>query len=406
MRNRIIQINSVVNTGSTGRITEEIGQTTIAKGWQSYIAYGRYERPSQSQLIRIGTVWDNQLHGLQTRLFDSHGLGSIKATKKLIEQIKIINPDLIHLHNLHGYYLNIEILFSYLKNINIPVVWTLHDCWPMTGHCTYFNFVDCNKWKSECNQCPQKKEYPYSFWMDRSRKNYYLKKELFTSVRNLTLVPVSQWLADIVIQSFLSKVPFQVIHNGINTDVFKPLTDSTIRDKYKLQDKFILLGVAGIWSPRKGLKDFIELSKQLNPDYQIILVGLNQSQLNQLPRNIIGIAKTESVEELAEIYSSADAFINPTWEDNFPTTNLEALACGTPVITYRTGGSPEAIDSETGIIVEKGDVDGLIQSIKQIQEKAKSSYSAACRERAEKLYNKDNRYMDYLKLYESLIENQ
>lgn len=402
----LFQINTVGNTGSHGQIAEAIGNLAIENGWISYIAYGRRPRASKSKLIKIGTKWDIGMHVLQTRLFDRHGFASRRATKILIKRIKAIQPDIIHLHNIHGYYLNIELLFEYLSFANIPVIWTLHDCWPLTGHCSHFDFIGCNKWKTGCYQCPQKKEYPASFWIDRSRKNHHLKREFFTSVKNLTLVPVSQWLADIVGQSFLSKVPVKVIHNGININVFKPSTDSSFRTKYKLQDKFILLGIASVWTPRKGMKDFIELSKKLNSDYQIILVGLNQSQLNQLPQHMVGIAKTESIHELAEIYSSADVFINPTWEDNFPTTNLESLACGTPVVTYRTGGSPEAIDAETGIVVKKGDILGLLQAIQTLKEKGKNSYSLVCRERAERFYNKNERYMDYLKLYESILTKQ
>ena len=347
---------------------------------------------------------DIKLHGLQTRLFDSHGLGSQAATRKLVKQIDKIKPDIIHLHNLHGYYLNIEVLFKYLAVQNIPIVWTFHDCWPMTGHCVHFDFVGCEKWKTECYSCPNKTEYPASLIFDRSRKNFHLKKELFTSINRLTIVPVSDWLGNIVKQSFFKNYPIHIINNGINTNVFCQIQNSTIRDKYNIQNKTIILGVTSDWDARKGLTDFIELSKYLDLNYQIILVGLNKTQMNHLPHNIIGIAKTESVQELALFYSTADVFINPTWQDNFPTTNLESLACGTPVITYRTGGSPEAINSDTGFVVEKGDIQGLLNAIKIIQKNGKSSFSSACRERAKKFYDKDDRYLDYLKLYETILK--
>jgi len=399
----LLQINSVVNYGSTGRIAEEIGQLAIAEGWVSYIAFGLKERPSQSKLIRIGNEWDIKLHGLQTRLFDRHGLGSRRATRKLITQIDQIRPDVIHLHNLHNYYLNIKVLFKYLAFVNIPVIWTFHDCWPLTGHCSYFDYVGCERWKTACFECIQKKKYPASFGLDRSRKNYNLKKELFTSLQNLTIVPVSGWLRGLIQQSFLKQVPIQIINNGINLDVFKFLPDSSVRHQYQLNDQLIILGVASVWDHRKGLKDFIELSKKIDTNYQIILVGLSEAQIKLLPANIIGISKTESIQELVQFYSSADVFVNPTWEDNFPTTNLESLACGTSVITYNTGGSPEIIDSETGFVVEKGDIDGLIHVINTVKQKGKSSFSLACRERAKKYYDKNDRYMDYLKLYESVI---
>jgi glycosyltransferase involved in cell wall biosynthesis len=399
----LLQINTVVNSGSTGRIAEEIGQIVMANGWRSYIAYGRNERPSQSELIKIGNNWDIKIHGLQTRLFDRHGLASKKATKQLVQQITQIKPDVIHLHNLHGYYLNIEILFNFLNKAGIPVVWTLHDCWPITGHCTHFDFTGCEKWKTQCSQCPQKKEYPASFFTDRSKTNYILKKRLFTSVNNLTLVPVSDWLAGLISQSYLSAYPVQVIHNGINTDIFKPVSDSSFRVKFNLQNKIILLGVASVWSPRKGLKNFVELSQNLDSNYQVILVGLTKNQIKSLPKNIIAIERTENIQELAAIYSAADIFINPTWEDNFPTTNIEALACGTPVITYNSGGSPEAIDSDTGFVVEKGNIEALIKAVKQIKAKNKTFYSTACRERARLLFNKHDRFSDYITLFESLL---
>jgi glycosyltransferase involved in cell wall biosynthesis len=400
---KLLQINSLVNSGSTGRIAEEIGQMAMAVGWESYIAYGRNNRPSQSKLIKIGSDLDIKMHGLQTRLFDRHGLGSKSATRELVEKIEKIKPDIIHLHNIHGYYINIEILFKYLQNTNIPVVWTLHDCWPITGHCSYFSFVGCDKWKTQCFSCPQKTDYPASWFIDRSEKNFNLKKKLFTSLPNVTLVPVSNWLSGILEESFLQNYPLKVIHNGINTEVFRPSTGVAFRIKHSLENKFILLGVASVWSPRKRMKDFIALSKLLNNDFQIVLVGLTRKQIEQLPDSILGVERTESMEELAEIYVASDVYVNPTYEDNFPTTNLESLACGTPVITYKTGGSPEAIDDLTGIVVEQGNINKLVEAINQIKEKGKEYYTEACVERVHRLYRKEDRYREYIELYESLL---
>lgn len=400
---KIFQINSDVNSGSTGRIAEEIGQAAMNSGWESYIAYGRNDRPSQSELIKIGNDWNIKMHGFQTRLLDRHGLGSSSATKELILQIKGISPDIIHLHNIHGYYINIEILFNYLRKTNIPIVWTFHDCWPITGHCAYFSLVGCEKWKTQCYDCPQKTSYPASWLVDRSEKNYQLKKALFTSLPNLTLVPVSKWLSGILEESFLKNNPIKTINNGINTDVFKPSTSKAFRTKHGLENKFLLLGVASVWSSRKGLKDFIKLSKHLNSEYQIVLVGLSREQIEHLPENILGIERTESVEELAELYASSDVYINPTFEDNFPTTNLESLSCGTPVITYKTGGSPEAIDELTGIVVEQGNIGNLIDAVEMVKNKGKQYYSDACVNRAHRLYKKEDRYQEYLELYESLL---
>lgn len=400
----LLQINSVINSGSTGRIAEEIGQLAMKNGWKSYIAYGRNDRPSESQLIKIGNDWDIKWHGLQTRLFDRHGLASKKATIELVEKIIEIKPDIIHLHNLHGYYLNIEILFHYLAIAGIPVVWTLHDCWPMTGHCSHFSFIGCNKWKTQCEHCPQKKEYPASYLTDRSFKNYQLKKDLFTSVPQMTLVPVSNWLANIVKESFLKIYPIKTIYNGVDTSVFAPCSTTKIREKYKIPTvTFVMLGVASVWSERKGLRDFIRLSESLKENEMIILVGLTNKQKNNLPRNIFVISRTENIHELAELYALADVFVNPTWEDNFPTTNIEALACGTPVITYQTGGSPEAVTPETGFVVEQGDFTGIRDAIDTIKSKGKSFYAETCRERAVKMFDKNERYTEYLELYEQML---
>lgn len=399
--NTLLQINAVVNTGSTGHIAEEIGRTALARGWKSYIAYGRYGQPSKSELIRIGTDWDVRYHGLQTRLFDRHGLSSGRATSGLIEKIEKIKPDLIHLHNLHGYYIHWEILFDYLSTALIPVVWTLHDCWAFTGHCAYFDFVQCDKWKIECGNCPQKTTYPATWMVDRTTENYRQKKKSFTSVPRLTIVAVSRWLSTLAKDSFLSTYPIQVIYNGVDTDFF--CERASVKKKYGIDNKFMILGVANQWTPRKGLEDFVELSERLDTQSVILLVGLSEAQKRRLPSRIIGLGRTENSGELAALYASADVFFNPTWEDNFPTTNLESLACGTPVITYRTGGSPEAITPETGFIVEKGDLHAALSIVEKVKKQGKEYYSQACRERAVEWFRKEERYAEYLDLYESLL---
>lgn len=400
----LLQINSVVNSGSTGRIAEEIGQTAIAAGWESYIAYGRNERPSSSKLIRIGSDKDVKLHGLQTRLFDRHGLGSKDATTALIRKVEDIKPDIVHLHNIHGYYINIEVLFLYLKKVNIPVIWTFHDCWPITGHCSHFTFVGCEKWKTQCYNCPQKTGYPASYLIDRSKKNFILKKELFNSLSNLTLVPVSQWLSGVLEESFLQNYPIKVINNGINTEVFKPSLSSDFRNKYGLEDKFIMIGVATSWGERKGLNDFIELSKLLDSDYQIVLVGLTKKQIELLPKNILGIERTENVEELADIYSSADIVLNLSYEETFGLTTVEGFACGTPGIVYNATASPELIEESTGVVVEQGNMNKLVEAIYTIKNNGKQYYSDACVNRAHRLYKKEDRYREYIDLYESLLK--
>jgi putative colanic acid biosynthesis glycosyltransferase len=401
----LLQINAVANSGSTGKIAEDIGKLAIRSGWRSIIAYGRYANPSASELIKIGDKWgvDTKEHGLETRLLDNHGLASRIATKKFVKQIEEIKPDVIQLHNIHGYYINYKILFECLSRLDVPIVWTLHDCWTFTGHCANFDFIGCDKWKSGCYACVAKKTYPTSLLMDRSRRNYEDKKRAFCSVKDMTLVPVSDWLAGLVKESFLGRYPVEVIHNGVDLQAFRPMETKRVKEKYGLEGKKVLIGVASVWSGRKGLADFVALSKVLPEEYVILLVGLNKEQIESLPKNIIGIEKTESREELAEMYSAADAFFNPTYEDNFPTTNIEALACGTPMVTYRTGGSVEAVGEGTGFIVEQGDIEQSLRVFEQIKQGNRETYRKLCRERAEQYYDKDKVFEEYIAMYEKKV---
>jgi putative colanic acid biosynthesis glycosyltransferase len=402
----VLQINVAVNTTSTGKIAERIGLVIQANGQQSVIAYGRKSPASQSKTIKIGTSLDIKLHGLKTRLFDRHAFGSTIATKKLVHQIELLNPDVIHLHNLHGYYINIAILFAYLKKVNKPIVWTLHDCWPFTGHCSYFSFVQCNKWKTQCHHCPLCKRYPESFFIDNSFSNYNIKKELFNGLQNLVLVTPSHWLKNLVQQSFLSTYPVKVIHNGIDVTKFVPTQNEAFKNKIGAQHKNIILGIASIWDRRKGFNDFIKLAAVLPADDVIVLVGLPKETIKTLPHNIIGIERTESLDELVALYSMATAFVNPTWVDNFPTTNIEALATGTPVITYNTGGSIEAIDEATGFVVAQGNIEGLKIAFEKIKVLGKNFYTANCRQRAVAFFNEKERFAEYYQLYHSIIEQR
>lgn len=403
--NKLLQISIEVNSGSVGRIAEQIGQVVISAGWDSYITYARNNLPSKSKTIKIGTKYDIYYHGLQTRIFDNHCLSSKNATKRLIDQINIIKPDIIQLHHIHGYFLNMKILMNYLSSLDIPIVWVFHDCWSFTGHCAHFDFNGCDRWKKQCYNCPQKKQYPGSLVFDRSRKNYTEKKELFNSIKNLTIIPVSNWLGRLVKQSFLKDNNIEVIQNGIDINAFRPYINyEDIKVKYNIQEKKILLGVASIWDKRKGLDDFIKISEFLNYDEQIILVGLSEKQMNLLPNNIVGIKRTENVQELAKLYSMASVFLNPTYEDTYPTTNLEAMACGTPVVSYNTGGSPESITEDTGVVVSKGFTIELLQSSRKIITDNTIDYKSNCRRRAEQNFNKEDRFKDYVKLYDKLLK--
>ena len=406
---KLLQINPVlrVNT-STGRIMQEIGELAMQHGWESYIAYS-YGRdgikPCKSQLIPVGNRWSVVWHGIVTRLFDRHGLSSDEATRRFIRQIEELNPDIIHIHNIHGYFLNYKILFEFLSRYGKPVIWTVHDCWLYTGHCYYYSYIGCNKWQIGCRHCPQKKEFPTSWLLDRSERNFLDKKAAFTSMpkERLTIVPVSEWIRGEMEHSFLKGYDMRVIHNGINLEVFNIYDTEEVKNKYQLGGKHILLGVASIWSREKGLDDFIELSAMLNEDETLVLVGVDAVIQKRLPQNIVGIRRTENIRQLAELYSAADVFVNLTWQDNYPTVNLEAIACGTPVVTYRTGGSIEAVTEHTGFVVEQGDVKGVLEAVRKIKKAGKTSYQQPCRDYALAHFNKEERYADYLRLYDELI---
>lgn len=406
----LLQINPVlrVNT-STGRIMQEIGELAMQHGWRSCIAYSKGRdgiKSCQSEVIPVGNKWSTIWHGLETRLFDRHGLASNEATRLFVKQIQELKPDVIHIHNIHGYFLNYQILFDFLAKSNIPVVWTVHDCWLYTGHCYYYSYAGCNKWQTGCGHCPQKKEFPASWLIDRSHQNYEDKKQAFTSLPldQLTIVPVSEWIREEMQYSFFRNNQFHVIHNGINTNIFNIYNPEQVKQKYELNGKHILLGVASIWSREKGFDDCIQMADLLHPDEMLVLVGVRPEQQKKLKKNMLGIPRTENIHQLAELYAAADAFINPTWQDNYPTVNLEAIACGTPVVTYRTGGSIEAITDQTGFIVPQGNVKEMLEAARLISQRGKAYYQQPCRTYALENFRKEDRYQDYLDLYDKLTE--
>ena len=401
---KILQINVTANWGSTGRIAEDIGQLAISKGWDSHIAYGRYVNESKSQLFRIGMKTDIYMHLLQTRLFDRHGLASKQATRQLIAYIKKIRPNVIHLHNIHGYFLNYPILFDYLSQADTPVVWTLHDCWTFTGHCAHYDYAKCGRWKAECHDCPQKKSYPISLLVDRSRQNFKDKKHWFTSLRNLTLVPVSKWLEGEVRQSFLKELPIETIHNGVDLEVFKP--SSMQKEVFGLSDKFVILGVASVWNSRKGLADFILLRERLPDNYVIVLVGVSEKQIKQLPSGIIGIPRTNTIQELADYYSMADVYVNTSVEETLGMTTIESLACGTPAIVYDATACPETVSSDCGFVVRPHNIAELATAISQICNSEKQFSSTICRKWAESYFDKQISNEKYLSLYQRLINKK
>lgn len=421
MSKKLLQINPVLRTStSTGRIMKEIGELAMANGWESYVAYskGRDGLPGSTSIpVPVGNKASVAWHGLQTRILDRHGLGSVLATKRFIEDIRRIGPDIIHIHNIHGYFLNYRILFDFLSHSGIQVIWTVHDCWLYTGHCYHYMYAGCDRWKTGCGHCPQRGKFPRSLFADRSARNFRDKRDAFCSMPEdrLTIVPVSDWMRSEMSESFLKDYRFQVIHNGIDTDVFspQPALESEVRRCYGLGDRHVILGIASIWSEEKGLNDFVEMAARLDSDEVIVLVGMDRKQLDDVlsryGRTVLGdrmvaVKRTADVHQLAGLYSTADVFVNPTWQDNYPTVNLEAISCGTPVVTYRTGGSIEAVAGDTGFVVEQGDIEGLVDAVRRVETLGKAHFRDACRSRAVKEFRKEDRYAEYIELYERLTK--
>ena len=401
-------INTVTGTGSVGRIACGTADEIIRNGGEALLMRGRGEAVNGYDNYRIGSDPDMFFHGIMTRITDRHGLYSKNATHRLIKKLEEYDPDVIQLHNIHGYYVNYPMLFDWLKNCGKPVVWTLHDCWSFTGHCAHFDYCGCDKWKRECFDCPEKSEYPASFVKDSSKSNFKRKKESFTGVKNLRLVTPSEWLKEEVKESFLSDYPVKVINTGIDREQFKPVR-SDVRTAFGIgEEETLILGVANPWRERKGLYDFGELYTLLEKEhpgkYRIAMVGLKPSHMEELPEGIIKLSHTESVGELAEWYSAADVYVNLTYGDTFPTTNIEAIACGTPVITYNAGGSPESITEKTGRTVDKGDLEGVVKAVGELERELSSDREAlkkACVERS-KDYDKRDKYKVYYELYKEI----
>lgn len=367
---KVLLVNSVYGSGSTGRICAQLAAALSAEGHTCCAAYGRgAPKPVAGEtLLRIGTDADVRTHGAATRLLDRHGLASTGATRRFVEAARRFDPDVIHLHNIHGYYLNYEVLFDFLRACGRPVLWTLHDCWAFTGHCAYFDAVRCDRWKTGCGSCPQRGAYPASLASDGSKRNFARKAAAFSGLERLTLVTPSQWLADLARQSFLGDYPAVVIPNGVDTSVFRPQSESAVRAALPagLTPGRYLLGVANEWEPRKGLKDFLVLSERLSgTGLQLLLIGLSEAQMRTLPPTVYGLRRTDSPAALAALYSGCAAYLNLTYEENYPTTNLEAAACGADVITYASGGCAETLQPRSAA-VPTGDLDAVEALVRRL----------------------------------------
>ncbi|MEE0079813.1 MAG: glycosyltransferase [Holdemanella sp.] len=396
---KVLQINSVCGKGSTGRIAVQISDYLNQHDVENYIAYG-FGKSDRPNTFCFGNSLDAHLHSFMSRKLGWQGKMSHIPTWHLIQYMERINPDIVHLHNIHGHYLNYKMLFQYLKKKNCQVVWTFHDCWPVTGKCAHFTEVKCEKWKTGCFECPQLDRYPDSE-RDRSRKSYLEKKVAFTSIPNLHIVTVSNWLKSVAEASFLSNADIRCIYNGVDTERFS-FHKSSIREQYQLQGKFILLSVASVWNKGKGLDQFIALSKKLQEDEIIVLIGVTPDQQKCLPENVIGIPAVSDQTVLAQWYSVADVYINFSIEETFGLVVAESIACGTPAIVMNSTACPEVVDADTGFVVEPLDIDAVQDTIEMIKTKGKETYSPKCKERIQQLFSLELMQRSYYELYKKL----
>lgn len=400
---RVFQLNTFCGEKSTGRIALEIARLVEQDGGQCRIGYGAGTPPKEAEpyAFRIGSSLERKICSQLRKLLDYEGRGCYFGTKALIDELERFQPDLVHFHNLHGCYLHLPSLCDYLTRRQIPIVWTLHDCWSFTGHCAYFDYAHCEKWKTGCEHCPQQRSYPVCVGFDRSRKNYEMKKRLFAAFPNLTMVVPCDWMKVPLSQSFLADRPVRRIYNGVDLRTFYP-RPSELRQKYGLTGKKVALAVASDWDERKGLPYLIQTAQELAPDERMVAVGLTREQIGMLPASLLGIEHTSSPEELAQWYTTADCLVNPTLEDNMPMVNLEALACGTPVVVFRTGGCPEAVDETCGIVVPQGNVQELRAGIRRMFD-GQQDRKAACLRRAAQ-FDSRKTFEQYIALYKELCQ--
>lgn len=404
---RVFQLNTFCGIKSTGRITTDIALLLEKRGDACRIGYGAEQAPHEVERFayKIGGRGERKLHGAIRKLLDGEGYGSQLGTLALIRELKRFQPDVVHLHNVHGCYLNIRLLFRYLGRSGVPLVWTFHDCWPFTGHCAYFDYAGCGKWKTRCHVCPQLRSYPACIGVDGSARNYRRKRKWFAGLRNLSIVTPCHWLKGKVEDSFLKEHPVRVITNGVNRQVFRPVDGTGLRDRHGITAKHVVLAVAAEWDERKGLRYLLETANELGEEYQVVALGLSKAQIAALPTYVLGLEATGSVEELAMWYSLADCLANPTMEDNMPMVNLEALACGTPVAVFQTGGCVEAIDDTCGITVPQGDAIALAAAIRALAPQ-KPAMTEACTARAALLFDSETCYQQYLTLYRECITKE
>lgn len=396
---KILQINSVYPHGSTGNIVRNLKLTMENNGIDAIVAHGIDSGKDDGKTLKFQNNLSVKLNILMSRIMGTHGMCGSIGTRKLIRWIDSQKPDIIHIHNIHGFYINVKMLFNYIKKKNIPLVWTMHDCWALTGHCAHFISIGCDKWKTGCGSCPGMKKYPIAY-RDNSKKNYNVKKSLFTGVPKMQIVAPSEWLAGLVKQSYLGDYDIEVINNGIDLSEFY-YRESDIKKKFGIEGKFVILGMANKWMNPKNADVIKKISEHIGDRGVILIVG-EASEVKKVG-NFIYIPRINNTEELSRYYSCADVFINLTLEDTFPTVNIESLACGTPIITYNSGGSPEIVDDETGYVCDCFDYEKINSCVDEIMKNGRQSYSNACIERAVEKYDRQEKFYEYINLYNKMV---
>lgn len=397
MSGKIVFVNSVC-CGSHGGIVADLRHAAQAAGYDPIVAYARWGADPDARCVRIGGQLDIAAHGLLSRALDGHGFGSSKATRDFVRALEEMKPALLHLHNLHGYYINIEILFDYIRRSGIPTLWTLHDCWAFTGHCSHFVRAGCDKWKTQCHACPLTREYPVSYGLDRSRSNYLRKKRAFTGLKNLRLAAPSRWLAEQASQSFLNDTPIDIVPNGVDLDVFSPPQRPAVKGRP------LAIAVAAKFDARKGYADTLAAAQSLLGKADVTLVGLTAKQIAALPPGIQGVEKISDRMTLADIYRRADILINTTYEDTYPTVNMEAIASGVPVVSYAVGGCVEQVTDGCGRLVRVGDVEGMARAALDVLEENRAALRESCREYALGQFDRRRAASTYVGIYNDMVK--
>lgn len=406
---KVMQINAVYGFGSTGIIVKDIATSLLEAGNCTRVAYQVSNSISDNvELYQVGNKIDWKIHALLTRVLGKQAYASIVATKKLLAYLDKEKPDIVHLHNLHANYVNLNMLLKYLAKKSIAVVITLHDCWFFTGKCFHFVGCGCEKWRTGCGTCPQNKEDVKSFFFDRTHSVFGDKKKYFQAIPNLTVVGCSDWIKGLAEQSPIFQGKYITrIYNGVDTSIFYPRQQTTFRNENQLDGKFVILGMANKWMKSKNIELVKKLFDNLKEDDQVVIVGCSEQQKIELEKyqcvTAVGFIKDRDI--LADIYSASDVFVNMTYEDTLPTVNMEAICCGTPVITFNSCGSPELVnEGVTGYVISQGSEPELLNALYKVKNRLIDRKQ--CGNEGKHRFDKNLQYKEYLALYSYVLERQ